>query len=446
MTSEWARRLEPILSDGMRSVWQHPAGVRIVFDHLNPTSRGLEAWVEVRWMGETPPPTLLTFGRFDLRGSRTVTALARAAAADCPRLAEDTEAALRSMIRAAVYSTVSDFDAGEPSVPLSDVLPTRRRWLLRPLVETAGHTRLIAPGGSAKSLLALTVAWTVATGRAKLLGAKPDESGPVLYLDWEADAETHAERLRALCKPHGLPIPDTLLYQQHRFPLVRNYRSVARTVRDEHVVMLVVDSNALARGGSGDRGAEDSTIRMFAALREIGVPALIIDHKSDEKMRTGRRGGYGSVFNTNSVRLEWEVIRQTQTADDIAIVLSLSKKNNVSPQHDLGFRFTFTSDDDSLQEIRVQPVDPQSVHPLAHLEERPSRLVDRIAALLLASDEPLSVSEIAAQVDASEASIRAQLARHHDRFVKVKSGRQTLWRVAGEPRDDGNQDELPDPF
>ncbi len=444
--SEWVTGLEPISSDGVRCVWQHACGIRIVLDHLSPTSRGLEAWVEVRWMGTTPPPALLTFGRFDLRGARTVSSLAKAAADDCPRFTDDPEAALRAMLRAAVYSTVADFDRGEPSVALRDVMPTRRRWLLRPLVESAGHTRLIAPGGSAKSLLALAVAWTVATGRPKLLGLKPDVSGPVLFLDWEADAETHSERIRALCKPNDLDIPDGLLYQNHRFPLHRNYRAVARTVKEEGVVMVVVDSNALARGGSGERGAEDSTIRMFACLREIGVPALIIDHKSDEKMRTGRRGGYGSVFNTNSVRLEWEVVRQQQTAESIAVVLSLSKKNNVAPQADLGFRFEFASDGDRLDEVRVRQVAPAEVHPLAHLEERPSGLVDRIAALLVASDEPLSVAEIAAELETTEGSIRARLARHHDRFAKVRSGRRTLWRVVDEPRDDGDQDELPDPF
>ena len=54
----------------------HDTGLRVVVDWINPTSRGIEAWVEIRWQGNVPSPKLLAFGRYDLMGARTASSLA----------------------------------------------------------------------------------------------------------------------------------------------------------------------------------------------------------------------------------------------------------------------------------------------------------------------------------------------------------------------------------
>ncbi len=90
--------------------------------------------------------------------------------------------------------------------------PGPRRYLLKDLVLAAYVTLLYGDGGVAKSLLALALALAVAGGSSTWLGREV-ENGPVLYLDFELDAEEQARRVNQLCRGAGLSRPpDGLLY------------------------------------------------------------------------------------------------------------------------------------------------------------------------------------------------------------------------------------------
>lgn len=201
-------------------------------------------------------------------------------------------------------------------------------------------------------------------------------------------------------------------------------------------MLLTVDSTSLARGASGEGSAEDSTLRMFGALREIDRPALLVDHKPKEAIQKKRRGGYGSVFNTNIVRLEWEMSHIVHSPNGTAsFVLTLEKSNNIRPGLRLGYHSTI-SNDDPAQSIRFRQIDPQDV---PDPDEVP--LSDQIAGLLAARNMPLTVKQIAGILSQPEGQIRARL-NDDPRFVNVSTTRIGKWRLEGEPRDDGEQETI----
>jgi hypothetical protein len=90
----------------------------------------------------------------------------------------------------------------------------------------------------------------------------------------------------------------------------------------------------MGRGGSAV--AAEDTIRLFRALRSIGVPFLAIDHVSKESKKNKDGGvvdAYGSIYTMNSARLAWHLTRShTPDANTISMYAKNTKANHVSRQ------------------------------------------------------------------------------------------------------------------
>jgi AAA domain len=441
--------LTPTLVTPERCEYLHSSGLRLIFAMIEPSQSRINAWCEIRWQGNVPAPRKLAFGTYNLMGPRTVPSLVSAAMAGIDPKTErgltDLKPILHQSLSDAIYDVVKLILNGEPSIDLADVDPHDVLWLLEPLIEVHSNTRLIAPGGIGKSTFALAIAATVVTGSAKILGIRPQVTGPVLYLDWEADPQTHAERLRALCRGHGLNVPRGIHHQYLSGSLSRNMSAVQNAVADTNPVLIVVDSNAMARGASGDGPAEDSTIRLFSALRVFRRPALITDHKSKDAIAKGRRGGYGSQFNENLARVQWEVVRMTDTPGKVELVWRLEKANNTSKGIEIAYRHTFQTENGRLTEARIDWIEPASV--LALIEPTgAANTVDRIQAALRQADEAQTVNQIVDATGISRDTIARALNRNKGLFEPAGTGpnKAQLWRVKDQPRDDGTAEELGD--
>lgn len=427
------------------SGWQFldPTGqIRFNVDRIHQTSRGLEAWVEVWWQANIPGPRLLHMGTYNLMGPKTPASIA---AESEKALGQKLE--FRAMALDVCRQVYEEYAGGSEPVRLADVPDVDgHKWVLHPLVEGAGHTRLIAAGGSAKSLLSLAVAVTVAGDTSKPLGLRPDTVGPVVYVDYEADAETHAERLRALCRARHMKPPGDIIYIRARQPLHRMALNIARRVGDEGAVMLVVDSVMLARGASGEGSAEDSTLRLFEALAEIAVPALLIDHKNAQQVKTKSLGGYGSIVMTNSVRREWDMTGTQKTQDGLSVRFQNTKVNNSAFAGDLAWTISFTNQNHRLEQVCFEKVDATTVTPL--ITSSDGSHADRIATLLLHADEPLTYDEIAEATGIDQSTVRKTMQRHADRYQQAAGtdNRRKRWTVAGQHRQEGDQHALPDPY
>ena len=401
---------------------------RVVIDYLEATSRGLNAWVEIYHTTGKPP----VFGRRDLMGTRS----AKGFADDAVNLGS-SEVPWQDVLPQIFFDVITEHRTGEKPVDLATTKPEPFQWVVQPLIESGGHTRLIAPGGSGKSMFGLALGLTVATGRHEFLGLKAQRTGPVLYLDWETEYNEHARRMRGLCEGAGVDLPEQglLLYQRQDSPLSRVIHSVHRLVDQKGVVFVVVDSVAHARGAAGEGPAEDSTLRMFAALRQLGVPALLVDHKSAESMRKGRRGGYGSVFNTNASRMEWEMMGLLEATEATKVFrLELTKHNNVGRQDPVSFRMTVS---------KGGAVSYSQTESTGVPDDVPEGVAADLIRVLIEAAAPMDTKDLSEATGASTDQVRARLNQYKGTvFENVGDRAKGLWRLVGSLGDEGRQESL----
>lgn len=441
--------------------WRYTAAsgnLIVLVDQLSARSAGLYGWVEVRHAGsEEAGRAPVVFGQFNLMGANTVSTILRRwneAHRD-----DDGVGAMDTVVTEIVYDVIRTFQEGPDPVDLRTVESPGHRWLQEPFLEQTAHSRLIAAGGSGKSYLALALSAQIATGvrfipRSNL----PILTGPVAYLDWEADQETHSERLRQILAGRNLTIAD-LPHPIHYFnmkgggPLYRQSTGMANRLDDLGVVASVCDSVMLARGSSGEGSAEDSTVRLFEALDELGVPSLLIDHKSKAVLKSkNKEGGYGSVVMTNSVRNEWDVVDvlTPHPGNRIRLKLRHTKQNNTKRYPDLIYELAFHSDEHGLTEA-------VELERLEHFMQTPdvdgATVADQIVYLLAGSDEAMSAQEIAQILDKSESQIRNTLNSGEKRrlFSRAGNGRPVMWTLGNSaphlelpPSDDDG--DKPDPY
>jgi hypothetical protein len=290
--------------------------------------------------------------------------------------------------------------------------------------------------------MAMAIALTVATGNRKFLGLDAAVTGPVLYLDWETNAGTHAQRIRALCEPLEIPLPghDQIMYQYHAAPLARAAQSVRRTCEKFEVEMIVVDSSKMAAGPSGQSSGEDSTLGLYTALREIARPALVIDHKTKEDVAKGKKGGYGSIYLQNLARMEWEMTRYSRLSKNKrTFVLSLEKENNVGDLPPIGFELWTDGGKTGISDARFSRVSADTV-----ADPSQGNTLERIATLMMGSNEPLEIKKISDMLgDTAESSVRACLNSNKNVFENVGRGRKGLWKLMDDyGTDDGFQPPL----
>jgi hypothetical protein len=237
-------------------------------------------------------------------------------------------------------------------------MPGPRRYLLEDLVLCAYVTLLHGDGGVAKSLLALSLAVSVSGCSKEWLGREV-ENGPVLYLDFELDAEEQARRVHTLCRGLGLSEPpDDLLYMSALGHTAREAFAAALEACEEHdVKLLILDS--LGPALQGDAEASKDVITFFSQamepFRAKGVAVLIIDHQS--RLQPGQsyqnKGAFGSVYKTNLARSVIQV-EATERGEGTLTVKLRQKKHNFGPLAEpFGAKLTFTENSVTLESVEL---------------------------------------------------------------------------------------------
>ncbi len=321
-----------------------------------------------------------------------------------------------------VEASVRRWREGDPLVVLTDHPdPGRPQFLIPPLVEADGVTVLFAPGGSGKSMLSLLVTLTVASGAPQagvLFDGGPSVVGPVAILDWEAGAVTQKRRLDRLAQGLAMNPPRNILYRRETAPLHSTVDRLAEQFEEEGVVFAVVDSLGLARGGAPEDA--EATIRTFAAMRELGVPVLAIDHlaKAQMDVKPGQRHAIGSVYTTNASRRAWAL---TGRSDGTSMVVRVecTKVNDGLRPEPRAWRFTFDPDG-----TLVKPWDPEETAPIAktHWEV----VADAIAN---SPGRALFTQEIAELTGIPVDQVRVIANRKTDVFRRVRNG---VWGLASD--------------
>ena len=309
---------------------------------------------------------------------------------------------------------------GAPSVRLVDVeWRDRPRYLVEPFIEAGSRSILFGDGGVSKSMHALALAVSVATGQAIIPGTSVLKTGPVLYLDWEDEAETHAERMAAICGGAGLEAPDNVVYMRRTGSLHESTREVRRQIAQLGAVLVIVDSVGAACGGDPERAAD--IIKTFDAMRALEVPVQAIHHvPKDAKDKTKP---FGSVYAGNLARLMWRLDREPGATGEIFIRASHQKGNNVGALPSTGHRVLFETDD--LHQLTAVRFAPATLASLPSAPNSGNAVRNRIGALLTEYGS-LEVKAIADSLEVGEHSVRTILNRHKDWFVHLTDGRWGL--------------------
>lgn len=299
-------------------------GIRFEISGITESKReGIHAWVTIRSAAGK-----LSWGRLKLdsdreRGSLAKSILARGAHVDFP---------WADALGQVAELTYEMNRQGEPTLLLWDVpAPAECSYLLDPLLPLNETTTLYGDGDAGKSLVALRMALAVAAGTPMdgvRLGSK---GGPVIYLDWETNSETHARRLRRLGQAVGITESPPIHYRRCTRPIAEEIGNLQHEIAKLRAVMIIVDSLGAAAGASFGDSINDPSVGagVMNALRGLAVTRLIIHHMTHDAVKNGgSTAPAGSRYFRNYSRCLWEMRREPITEDTARVALYNRKMND----------------------------------------------------------------------------------------------------------------------
>lgn len=300
---------------------------------------------------------------------------------------------------------------GEPFINVGSMPGDRRPplWLVKNFLRVNAPNSIFGDGGTGKSSLAVLLGGAVSSGLT-IAGFEPAYSGKVLWLDWETDEWDIDDTIKLIKAGHGVDWPD-FVYRREVWALSQTFKQMARTVVEQKIVLVVIDSVGYAMGADPESAAE--TLKFIQAVRAMGVTVLLIDH-----VRKGDSGGkaFGSAYKHNEVRSGFEILRQQVPGETVSHLGLYQQKANkggfVAP---FGLKVEFG--DDWMRYEREQIKEPELVENL--------KAPAKIKRVLEAASGLMNADEIADQSGVEVGQVKARLSEMNKRdelFVTAARG------------------------
>jgi hypothetical protein len=333
----------------------------------------------------------------------------------------------RAMLDRACQLVARHLRTSEPAVAMVPTRPTAEQFLVTPWIPLNGITVLYGPGGSAKSLLALWLALAGVLGHT-LGGPWPvGKVKRVLYLDWEANKETHEGRIWGLTRVFEPPAPDAFLYRRLRRPLLDVIADIRTEAERKEVDLTILDSLAPASGP--DPETAGAAVPTLQALDSLPGTKLCLAHVSKAGAEQQQAKPFGSIMVENLARSTIEIRRQEGTeANETVVSLYHRKTNGPLATRAEGVRILFDPEDGGIILTRHEP------------ETGNDSLTARILNAMRGGEK--SVTGIAEDVGSTPASVRGVLNRleKRDRVLRIVThspgrGRETEWGLVDRKRD-----------
>ena len=338
--------------DTFRYTWPI-TGVDATLERFDESRDGLSAEFTII---EAGTGALLHSARLNIMASTTRATLVKALGS------RRTDIDWGALIEQVCYLAKERYREGEPLIDLRDVVVgSRPRWYLEPYVEQSGATILFADGGSGKSIIAMALAVLAATGEGPI-GKMRGEPKPVIYLDWEADPHTHAERLGALCLGHSIKRAPPIYYRRQSASLVEAAPIIKKDVERIGAGLVIVDAMGAAR--SGDPVSAELTIKTFNAARAFGVPWIGVDHVPKGTKGLSIRGHarpFGSTYTHDMARVTWSLERDDDEMPDGGVAISMvnHKANNGRLANNQGWKMHYEMQEngEDLRAVQIERMD-----------------------------------------------------------------------------------------
>lgn len=181
-------------------------------------------------------------------------------------------------------------------------------WIAKPIIPRHHHVALYAKGGTGKSLVALWIAYRLATGQELFGETQPPFS--ILYVDYEMSQQLLHERLTQMGATVDTDLSRlhyALLPPLHPLDTADGAKQICDIARLVQAELVIIDT--FGRAVQGEENSSD-TIRNYyrhtgLALKAEGRGVLRIDHAGKDAAR-GQRGSSGK---NDDVDLVWELLK-----------------------------------------------------------------------------------------------------------------------------------------
>ena len=313
----------------------------------------------------------------------------------------------------------SDSDDDPEAVDVSTLPePPRRDWLVSDLVPEGTVTTWFGDDGTGKSVLALALALSVASGQPFL--DRPAKHGVVLYIDTEFDQDEFVRRAYQLARGMGHSAPPAgVIYYRTRYSLTTpgGQRDIARLVERYHPTLVVLDSITLGTY-TDDLKEAAAAVTLMEFLQRLPTTVLALDHIP--KPPPGASQAYARPWGSFAKRAKTRHAVLITPSEAGGVVLRVTKSNLARPGTMVGADITWESD-----AIRVTAVslDDES---LAGVEQHlpPLEQVYRV----LCQREALTPDELADETGLAVGTVKNKLTalRRQGRAEPLGDGR---WRA-----------------
>jgi len=322
---------------------------------------------------------------------------------------EDDSINWKRIVEQLAVAVTDEYRRGMPAVELLGQIKAEPegRWLIKPLVQVGHPTLLYGEGSSGKSWIGQYLSVLVQEGLSA--SGLEVEQAKVLYLDWETDVQEIGSRIAMIRSGLGLPAQyeSGVVYKYMTQGLEADIAVVRNLVQEKGIHFVVLDS--LGSACMGEPESAEVVLKMFGALRSLGVTSLCIDHTNKNDVL------FGSVYKRNSSRQVFHAKKSQREQDqEFEFAIVHEKANNSRLVAPLGWVLQFDNDEGTATFTR-QDVKESRL-------EGVLKLKDRIRNFLMTSKSPQSVSTIAQELQTSDGSISKELSMNKDMFMRVAKG------------------------
>ena len=280
-------------------------------------------------------------------------------------------------------------------------------WLIKPLVQVGHPTLIYGEGSSGKSWLGQYLSVLVHEGLSA--SGLEVEQAKVLYLDWETDLQEIGSRLAMIRR--GLELPERtqsgIWYKYMTQGLASDISEVRKIILSRGISFVVCDS--LGSACMGEPESAEVVLKMFGAIRSLGVTSLCIDHTNKSDVL------FGSVYKRNASRLVYHVKKsQREQDEEFEFALFHEKANNSRLIHPLGWSLQFNNNGGAAVFTR-RDVKKTRLEGEMTVKERIRNYLDENVG-------PQSVADIAEALGKAGTHISKELSANKDMFQMVGKG------------------------
>ena len=322
---------------------------------------------------------------------------------------EDDSINWKRVIEQLAVTVTDEYRKGMPAVEIVGQIEAEPegRWLIKPIVQV-GHPALIyGAGSSGKSWLGQYLSVLVQEGLSA--SGLEVEQARVLYLDWETDLQEIGSRIAMIRNGLGLPAryESGVVYKYMTQGLEADIAVVKNLVQERDIHLVILDS--LGSACMGEPESAEVVLKMFGALRSLGVTSLCIDHTNKNDVL------FGSVYKRNASRQVFNVKKSQREQDqEFEFAIFHEKANNSRLVKPLGWKLQFDNSEGTATFTRQDVKNTRL--------ESEMTVKERIRNHLTDTKVPQSITDIAVALQKSDGSISKELSENKDMFRRVSKG------------------------